>query len=302
MAVPARGEPAAPGDDSSAPDAPAEHADAPAEHAAAERADAAAEHADAPAPRQPLPLARPGWRYLVDGGAVPFIYGSAAAGLAVELWIHPPGTPRLFDGGEGGEPRNGDTVPSAAVGALAGLGLVAVAAMPAPGRWHHVKGLGQSLATTWLASNVVKSAFGRHRPDYDLAAPDTTVSDDRKSFFSAHASLTLATTTYLGLYLHGNVFRQWRAPGSALAWWEVFPYAGLAAISVYVPTSRVMDNRHHRSDVLTGALVGASMSVGFYAWQALRHQNGRGEQRGRLVLVPAAPAAGAAGAAVAGWF
>ena len=261
----------------------------------------AAPQRDGAASPEPRPHgAPPGWRYLVDGGAVPFLYGSAAAGLVVELWTEPRSEPLWFDDGEGGAPRNGDTVPSAAVGGVAALGLVAMAAVPAPGRWYHVKGLGESLATTWLATSVAKNVFGRRRPDYDLTAPDTNDSDSRKSFFSGHGSMTLATTTYLGLYLYGNVFEQWRAPGSALAWWELFPYAGLAAISVYVPASRVSDNRHNGSDVITGALVGASMSIGFYAWQELRHQRGRSEQRGRLVIVPAA--AGMPGAAVAGWF
>ncbi len=246
-----------------------------------------------PAAPRPEPSGGPGWSYLVDGGAIPFAYGSFAAYLGLALFVSPRDEPLWFSGSEGGATDLRETVPTFMVYALGGATLVGIALPRAPARWYHVKGLLESTATTALLTELAKHTFGRHRPYYDPAT--STADRDRKSFFSGHASFTLAFTTYAGLYFHRNLFARWRAPSQRFAWWETFPLAALAGLAVYVPYTRVADNQHHLSDVLVGAAVGAATSVAFYAWQEKRFRSkrsagekpARAARRTEVMILPA---------------
>lgn len=264
-------------------------------HTAAVRADTGASAAESDEDHdasRPEPSGGPGWSYLVDGGAIPFAYGSFAAYLGLVFFVSPRDEPLWFSASEGGATNVHETVPSYMVYAGGGVTLVGMAALGGPSRWPHMKGFLQSVATTGLLTELAKDTFGRHRPYYDPAT--STADRDRKSFFSGHASLTLAITTYAGLYFQRHVFARWRAPSQRFAWWESFPLAALAGLSVYVPYTRVADNRHHLSDVLAGAAVGAAASVAFFTWQERRFQRTRtaGERHRRnrrgadVVLLP----------------
>jgi membrane-associated phospholipid phosphatase len=192
-----------------------------------------------------------------------------------------PDEPRLFSADEGGAPGGGDTVPEAAVAAYAiGVGAV-IGLVPGEGRWYHFKGFLESTATTLALTEGAKATFGRHRPHWQPGDDDD---DSRRSFFSGHSSLTFSTTTYLGLYLHQHVFDRWRDPGEHYAWWELGPHLLLAGAAAAVAWTRVEDERHHKSDVITGAAVGTVSSVVFYAWQQSRLR-GHGE-RSNLSLGP----------------
>lgn len=237
-----------------------------------------------PAPAEPARRAQPepdDWRQLIQPDALVFVWGSAAAAAGAVLFFEPPVTPRGFDPGEGGVPANGETIPNWQVGAGVALVPLAIGLGGDDSRWYHTKGVLQALFTTAAFTELAKNSFGRHRPSYH---PDTSVEDDRKSFFSGHSSLTLASTTYTGLWLHDHVFAHWRGD-AAFAWWEVPPYLALGALSVWVPYTRIADAKHHRSDVLTGAAVGTLMGVGFYAWQDSRYWRNR-NLTDRLVLLP----------------
>ena len=61
--------------------------------------------------------------------------------------------------------------------------------------------------------------------------------------------------------------------GKFLPWWETLFYAGALGVSVYIPYTRLNDNRHHMSDVITGGVVGGLVSMGFFFWQEKRYQN-----------------------------
>ena len=140
--------------------------------------------------------------------------------------------------------------------------------------------LGQFLAflTTGIATDLVKLAVGRPRPDFlarcfphgvpaevpledgfpaceEPGAPG--VKDGYKSFPSGHASLAFAGLGFLSLYLvhsfrlRRGAGRPWRRLAATLPW--------LGALMVGV--SRVHDYRHNPSDVLAGAALGTFTAV-----------------------------------------
>jgi len=219
--------------------------------------------------------------YLWDGGVVPFFYGSAAVALGMKLYGKPVDSPRLFPESEGGEEFTGDTVPELAVTLYAvGLGGL-IAAAPTSARWYHFKGYAETIATTAAVTEIVKELIGRHRPHYQEGMPENL--DQRRSFFSGHASITAAGTVYMGLYLSRNIMPRPSLirTGSLLI---------LGGILVGVPYSRVVDHRHHLSDVLTGAAAGSAIAAAFYAYQQGRYMRDDESQyqskRRRLQLVP----------------
>jgi len=211
------------------------------------------------------------WSYLHKGGAVPFVYG-ASASLVAALATPPRTSPLLFDASEGGEEYEGSTVPSFVVAVNGSVTGLAIAMLKSPARWYHVKGFAQGWVTSALITRLAKVSFGRHRPDYQMA--ETTDNDARASFFSGHASATLAQTTYLALYLRHHVFKRSRG-SSVITFWEGATYAALAAASVYVPYTRVDDNRHHPVDVIAGAGVGMAAAAAFFVWQERRFRRSR---------------------------
>jgi membrane-associated phospholipid phosphatase len=232
------------------------------------------------------------WSCLYDGGAVPFIYGSAAIWLGFGRWGHPRDAPLWFSADEGGELRQPDTIPDlvfladgvAIAGGLAVLG--------GDARWFHVKGVVQAWVTAAAVTRVTKLVVSRHRPHYSFAGDNTDSA--RLSFFSGDASATFAQTTYLALYLRSHAFAAARGK-RALPWWEAATYAGLVAASAYVPYSRVLDDRHHGSDVVAGALVGAALGAAFVTWQERRFRRGGHELGPRAVVVPTGPGIAIAG-------
>lgn len=223
-----------------------------------------------------------GWAYLVDGGALPFFWGSAAVAVGAHTLLSPPESPRLFSTDEGGRDRAKSTVPTYQVGILAGVTPVLVALSGTEARLYHAKGAAEAIVSVAALTQVAKNSFGRRRPIYDGESSST---DHRKSFFSGHASMTLVSTTYAGLYLHQHLLARWRDPGQSVAWWELPPLAALAAISVYVPYTRVNDGRHHTSDVLVGAGIGSATAIGFYLYQESRFRADRSEREMRTLTV-----------------
>lgn len=207
--------------------------------------------------------------YLFDGGMVPFFWAPLAGTLALQHWVTPPATPRMFSPSEGGAPVASWQVPSLAVGGLAvGVG----AAMYASGdrsRLYHVKGLAESLMTSGLLTSGLKLTFGRHRPDY--VATNGSI-DGQLAFPSGHATVALAAATYSILYLRGHVFDAHR--GSAtLPWWEAATYVGIGAAATALAAERVIHNRHDLLDVAVGSAIGITSSALFYWYQERRYDD-----------------------------
>jgi len=229
------------------------------------------------------------WSYLTDGGMVPYIYGAGAALLSF-FAFEPRDPPLWFSADEGGQPANGDTFPNHSVAATGIAAWLTVGLVPAPARWYHVKGFAQSWLMTGLLTRGPQVLFGRHRPDYNL---DGDIADQRASFPSGHSSQNTAHVVYLGLYLRRHVFNRWRG-SSALPWWELLSYSALAGLNVWDSYTRVVDNRHHLSDVLVGTALGATMATTFFLWQDRRYQRARtplmaqpGERRVLILPNPA---------------
>ncbi len=223
--------------------------------------------------------------YFWDDGAVPFIYGSAIVALSFRIFVEPVAQPRLFSASEGGAEVRGDTIPSSVVAAYALAGAGITGAVPGPARLHHLKGYSEAVLTTIALTEMSKIYFGRRRPDYQPGDEDP---DQRQSFFSGHASVTASSSLYFALYFHYHLRDRlrgyWARPAAALV------YAVLAASAVGAPLSRVEDNRHNASDVITGSVVGSAMSAIFFAYQESKFQGEREtfykQKRSRIVVMP----------------
>lgn len=115
----------------------------------------------------------------------------------------------------------------------------------------------------YTATNAVKYSTCRLRPDaaYTLARPElkTIYEDSFRSFLSGHSVHAVFNCVI--------VFYQLSAINEDLQdLWFVLS----APFAVYVPVSRIMDNRHHPIDVVTGSLLGLFMAV-FAVRSYLRH-------------------------------
>ncbi|XP_075936231.1 phosphatidic acid phosphatase type 2D [Anarhichas minor] len=137
--------------------------------------------------------------------------------------------------------------------------------------------VGQSL------TNMAKLSVGRLRPNF-LDVCDITyasincttgsyvstvtcpqpkvkmVEEARKSFFSGHASFAMYTMLYLAFYLQARL--SWR--GARLL--RPLIQFLLVTIAIYTGLSRISENRHHPTDVLTGFIQGGLTAywVAFY--------------------------------------
>jgi membrane-associated phospholipid phosphatase len=224
----------------------------------------------------PLPTAEQTDRlepsYLLDGGALPFLWAPAIGTLLVDKYLEPRSEPLWFSSEEGGAAsKRSQEIPGAAlsIGGLAVVGAIALG--DDPSRFYHAKGMAQSIVTSGFITVTAKRLFGRHRPDHDAT---TSLSSENRSFPSGHTTRALSTLVYAGLYLRYHGFDQWREPGT-LPWWEVASYAGLGGLAVVLGGERVYHNRHHASDVIAGGLLGAASSLAFFYYQERRFRGAK---------------------------
>jgi len=147
----------------------------------------------------------------------------------------------------------------------------------AVGIHHAALALWAGRSLTRFATECLKNRIGRLRPDFlarckwDAAAKACTgksvnILDGRRSFPSGHSSTAFAGMTFLSLWLAGQT----------AAWCFAAPVSGRAATAsrlgrftlallplayaIWVAVSRLEDNRHHKEDVIAGALIGALCS------------------------------------------
>jgi len=172
------------------------------------------------------------------------------------------------------------------IGLYAGIGLAVVDTLSTAFRDHWEAALtdgvmyGESVSLTLAVDDLVKIAVRRPRPiDYSAAnAGNTSNTDLSLSFFSGHeavlSSLT-ATATYMA-FIH--------SPDSPRPWLTL---AGGTLLTGFVGYQRVRAGAHFPTDVIMGALAGASIGV------LVPHLHRRGT---RPVWVDFAPAPRGSGA------
>lgn len=224
----------------------------------------------------------PSVSYLWSDGAIPFVWGALGLRLAVDHYVAPRDTPLLFSASEGGAANYPWEVPGWTVSLTAGVVGALMVSGKDPAKWHHVKGLAESLSTGALITGVLKPAFGRHRPGWD---PVTDTQGDRRSFPSGHATQAFAIATYTALYLRGHTFARFR-DGDEWPAYEIAAYAGLAAAASAVSAERVWHNRHHVSDVVAGGVLGTLSSAAFYYYQEHNVRDHRRRERSQLMVLP----------------
>lgn len=138
-----------------------------------------------------------------------------------------------------------------------------------------VRGLIHTHLLTEIATSGAKNFFGRKRPVYDYEFKnnsDTLRVDDRRSFFSGHASHAYAFVHYSSRMVFDNAKHKWAA-----ALYGVGAYTAAAAIS----TARAIDGQHNWTDILAGGIVGFSISEFTYRrtvkYGVASHQNAQAE-------------------------
>ncbi len=235
-------------------------------------------HADEPTAPSDHPVVG---EWLFDTEAMVFLWIPAIGTYYVDGHVAPRSSPLAFSVNEGGaERRRAYEIPGTAltVGGVAVAGAMLLGDDPA--RFHHAKGLAESLSTTGLVTATTKAIFGRHRPDYD---PMLDGNEGRRSFPSGHATRAFSVLTYAALYLRYHGFDQWREPGTT-PWWEVAAYSGLGALAVGFGAERVVRNRHNLSDVAAGSLIGAGGSIAFFYWQERQYRKTKRARREALPI------------------
>jgi membrane-associated phospholipid phosphatase len=111
----------------------------------------------------------------------------------------------------------------------------------------------KAVSYNFVVTELIKNITDRKRPDN---------SDDR-SFFSGHTSTSFVTSTFLYMeiseLLNENIHNKTvRTSLKAASFGALYGWAG------YVGYSRMRDNKHYFSDVLTGAAVGTLIGMYFY--------------------------------------
>jgi len=191
-------------------------------------------------------------------------------------------------------PHEDDTVPSWSLPIIClGVPLATVLALYKMQHRSRVElmraviGLLTSVFLTIAVTNMIKLAVGRPRPDFkercwgtgaamwsvagepicndDSEAQRKLVVDGRKSFPSGHSSSTMSGLLYLSLYLHAKMpsFGVRQPRGGVV--WRLLVLLAPIGLWAFVAVSRVMDHRHHPTDVCAGGALGALFAALAYA-------------------------------------
>ena len=252
--------------------------------------------ADELLPQTDRPAGELGPSYLLDGGAIPFLWAPLAGRILLDTYATPRESPLVFYS-EGGAEKADWQTPGWGITALGGVSALGMIASGDRSRFYHVKGLAESLSTGVLVTALLKVTFGRHRPDW---TEETNTPGSRRSFPSGHATQAYAIATYTALYLRGHVFDKSRGD-RLLPWWEAVTYGGIAATATALAGERVWHHRHHLSDVVVGGLLGTTASTLFYVYQDSRHDDREAERRKQLAIIPAQNGSGASVGVAFAW-
>ncbi|EPQ56258.1 phosphatidic acid phosphatase, partial [Gloeophyllum trabeum ATCC 11539] len=142
---------------------------------------------------------------------------------------------------------------------------------------HAALALWTGRSLTHLVTECLKNRVGRLRPDFlsrcrwDTALAACTgkadsIRDGRESFPSGHSSTAFAGMTFLALWIAGQT-AAWcfsiPTPSGTLVRTRMCRFVVCLlplAYSTWVAISRLEDYRHHKEDIIVGALIGALCS------------------------------------------
>ena len=148
-----------------------------------------------------------------------------------------------------------------------------------------------------------KNMAVRRRPDFlsrctaivDGACvnPDSpyTLAEGFKSFPSGHSSAAFAGMILLSLVLMGRT-RLWFAPRHR-SFHKLLLCISPLALALWVAVSRTLDNRHHFTDVLCGAVIGSASACGVYFLHYPSVASAHSDEPLDLVSGAVSPASGA---------
>ena len=94
------------------------------------------------------------------------------------------------------------------------------------------------------------------------SAEQSELRDAHDSFPSEHAALAFAGLGYLSLCLGSRLARV-HTPCAGELWKHAVALAP-ALVAIGIGISRLIDNKHHGSDVLVGALLGQAAALALY--------------------------------------
>ena len=141
--------------------------------------------------------------------------------------------------------------------ALGTMGVIKLAEEEKFPFWTVTRGWIHAALLTDVGTGFTKSFFQRRRPYYYGPGENNRNSDNaRLSFVSGHASQSFSFAVYSILVVNEYV--------ESTAIKAIYALSSLSIASV-VSWSRVEDHKHHPSDVLAGAALGAAIS--YFIWE-----------------------------------
>lgn len=117
-----------------------------------------------------------------------------------------------------------------------------------------------------------KRGFTYIVPDVDITCMSgntTAIMESKLSFPSGHSSSSFYGSVFLILYVN----REWSQ--ELLGAWIHFFQAAYAAFAVFTSLSRVIDNKHHPTDVLAGATLGLILAIFTFYYLRSAHKRSR---------------------------
>jgi len=144
------------------------------------------------------------------------------------------------------------------------------------------------IATSGI-TDMTKGIVARERPFYALSGDRIAIESRydgsflRHSFFSGHAASAFFSVTFLNIRLRDTMRRRMTRP--EFNSWKTVSSTVLFGWASFVGLSRVQADRHHLSDVITGAVVGTLMAELFYGFGESEYRAGPGGSHAQLQFI-----------------
>jgi membrane-associated phospholipid phosphatase len=143
-----------------------------------------------------------------------------------------------------------------------------------PNADHELFAFVESYAVMACVTQLVKFAIGRRRPDIELRGRDPATDDEANlSFWSMHTSSSMTVAAFLTRDVGDRLADGPLEDHPVLAY--LIPGTVFYGIATVIGLSRIIDQRHYFTDVLTGGMVGIAAGNLGYAL----HFDGRGRPK-----------------------